>query len=589
MNSKFYVDKLIIIVIVSALILGLLFALPIGVFFAGDISEHLTGLIIIVVGISLLESIEFYFVWKRSLRPIEQFLQNNDVDEKTRHKALLLSYNAPSRMMILTMIHFFIPSIVAGIMLYMNYNWMYGLRIFVIGFVFGIYSLPVVLAYSQNYLQSVTESLYKTGVEFESIQPKVVKITLIRKLILLFIENLIIFSISGYLINRSIIPMILTVIFATFVNSIVLISYTKQLKHLMDNVNRIIESGKINEKIHIYVNDETAGIISLFNNLVDMLLKMINKMIKDADKLAGMADNLSSSTEEMNASVEEISATVQEIARGAAEQAEDTVKMNETSEELSEISENIVSQVKRANISAIKAKNASIKGRETSNNTKEAMDLIYSGSNESQNRIEQLKNRSEEIDEIIDVIKNITNQTDLLALNASIEAARVGEYGAGFAVVAEEIRNLANSSQESTEKISKLISDIKADVEQVVESMDKVSQYVEEGKKNVDLSKENFVEIEKNVTITEDMIKEVTESIEKQNDLIVSLAEKNKSLSEISNETAASTEETSASLEEQMASMQEISASAAELHKLAQDLRNLEQLFSEEKDEAKQQ
>ncbi|NIA23799.1 MAG: hypothetical protein GWP03_06560 [Proteobacteria bacterium] len=585
MNSRFYIDKMIIIVDVLALILGLLFALPIGIYFAGNISEHLISLVIVVVSIGLLESVEFYIVWKRLLKPIELFLQNKEVDIKTRERALLLSYNAPSMMMILTMVHFFIPSIVAGIMLYINYNWMFGLRIFLIGFIFGIYSLPVVLTYSQNYLQTVTEALYKSGVEFKSIQPKIIRITLVRKLVLLFIENLVIFSISGYLVNKSIIPMIMTIIFATFVNAIVLISYTKQLNHLMNNVKNIIESGNISERIHIYVNDETAGIISLFNNLVEMLLKMINKMMKDADKLAGMADNLSSSTEEMNASVEEISATVQEIARGASEQAEDTVKMNEGAEELTEISENIVSQVKRANISAIKAKNASIKGRETSNNTKEAMDLIYSGSNESQERIEQLKNRSEEIDEIIDVIKNITNQTDLLALNASIEAARVGEYGAGFAVVAEEIRNLANSSQESTEKISKLISDIKADVEQVVESMNKVSQYVEDGKKNVDMSKENFVEIEKNVTITEDMIKEVTESIEKQNGFVLNLAEKNKSLSEISNETAASTEETSASLEEQMASMQEISASAAELHKLAQDLRNLEQVFTEEKDE----
>ncbi len=582
MNSRFYVDKLIIVVISSALALGVLFALPIGIYFAGDISQNIMSVVIITVIIAIIESTEFYIIWKRAFRPVEQFIQNNDIDIKTKNKAILVSYNAPLLMMIHTVIHFLIPSIVAGIILYIKYNILFGLRIFTVGFIFGIYELPVILSYSQNYLQNLVESLYKSGVKFEAVQNKIFKITLSRKLTLLFIENIIIFSISGYLINKSIVPLILTLIFSSFVNGIVLISYNRQLKHLMDNVKNIIETGNVNEKIRVYANDETAQIITLFNSLVDMLLKMLNKMVGDADKLAGMADNLSSSTEEMNASVEEISATVQEIARGAAEQADDTLKMNETAEELTEISENIVSQIKRANISAIKAKNASIKGRETSNDTKEAMDLIYSGSNESQERIEQLKNRSEEIDEIIDVIKNITNQTDLLALNASIEAARVGEYGAGFAVVAEEIRNLANNSQESTEKISRLIADIKADVEQVVDSMNKVSQYVEDGKKNVDMSKENFVEIERNVTITEDMIKEVTESIEKQNGLILTLAEKNKSLSEISNETAASTEETSASLEEQMASMQEISASAAELHKLAQDLRHLEQVFKEE-------
>lgn len=584
MKEHLYINKLLIFVIISAMGLGLCFALPVAIFFAGNISKAVKLMSIVVIILGFIEAIEFFIFWRWKLKSILIFLkEGNNIDEKIKNRALILAYNAPLQMVIHTMFHFLIPSIAAGIIVIMyGYAFIIGVKIFIIGFIFGIYSLPVILSYSQYNLQSVIDALFSKEVEYETVHGKTLQITLIQKLSLLFIENIIIFSICGYLLNVSKIPIILAVFFSVFVNIVVLVTYSKQIKHIEKNVRHIIDSGNVEARIRIYVHDETAIIINLFNELLDMLLDMLGKMVKDADKLAVMADNLSSSTEEMNASVEEISATVQEITKGAAQQAEDTVKMNENSEELSEISENVVSQIKRANISAVKARNAANKGKDGTDTVKEAMGLIYSGSSENQEGIMQLKRRSEEIDEIIDVIKNITSQTDLLALNASIEAARVGEYGAGFAVVAEEIRNLANSSQESTEKISKLINDIKSNVDIVVESMTKVTGYIETGKQNVDESKDNFMEIEKNVAITEDMIKEITGAVNKQNDLVIAVAEKNKNLADISNETAASTEETSASLEEQMASMQEISASAAELHKLAQDLRNSEKVFKRE-------
>jgi methyl-accepting chemotaxis protein len=580
MKEHLYIEKLLIFIILFVFCLGMTFALPVGIFFTGDIHKAIMPIVIVLLIISFSEAAVFFILWRKKLFPITKFLKDKEhCDESTNNIALLRIYNSPYQMMFHTIINYFIPSVAAGIIVIVyGYPFFNAIKLFVIGFIFATYALPVILSFAQNYFQSVTDELYQKGAIYDVISDKTIKISLVHRLALVSVETMIIFAICGYLIPVSIIPIIVAVIFSIIINIIVFNSYSKQMKHLEYNVRNIIDTGSLDSRIKIYIHDETSNITNLFNELLDMLLDMLGKMVGDADKLAIMADNLSSSTEEMNASVEEISATVQEIARGASQQAEDTVKMNENSENLSEISESVVSQIKRANIAAVKARNAAGKGKDGTEDVKEAMGLIYTGSTESQEGIMQLKRRSEEIDEIIDVIKNITGQTDLLALNASIEAARVGEYGAGFAVVAEEIRNLANSSQESTEKISKLINDIKSNVDIVVESMTKVAGYIETGKQNVDESKDNFMEIEKNVAITEDMIKEVTEAVNKQNDLVIVLAEKNKNLADISNETAASTEETSASLEEQMASMQEISASAAELHKLAQDLRNSEKV-----------
>jgi methyl-accepting chemotaxis protein len=309
---------------------------------------------------------------------------------------------------------------------------------------------------------------------------------------------------------------------------------------------------------------------------IDEMKNHINVLIK---QLAYTAQQMAASSEELTANADQsaqASAQVAETVTAVAFGAENQLK-------LADAASAVVSQISTA-INQV-ASNAEIvsgsaeKTTKTANNGEEAikkavkqMITIEEKTNQTSSVIGDLENKSKQIGEIVDVIANIAGQTNLLALNAAIEAARAGDAGRGFSVVAEEVRKLAEQSQDAAKKITELIKEVQMKTNDAVSFMSEGKKEVDAGTKVVSTAGENFEEILTMVRGMTNEVHEISAAIEEitsgaQNVVI--------SVEKIDNESKQTSEKTqtiSAATEEQSASVEEIASASRHLAQMAEEL-----------------
>jgi methyl-accepting chemotaxis protein len=203
------------------------------------------------------------------------------------------------------------------------------------------------------------------------------------------------------------------------------------------------------------------------------------------------------------------------------------------------------------------------------------VNMIRTSVSNSADIVRILGERSQSIGQIVEVITGIASQTNLLALNAAIEAARAGEQGRGFAVVADEVRKLAEQSEQSAGEIAKLIQQIQGDTSKAVSSMDDGMQEVESGIALFQESSDSFTQILHTANSVTEQIKQLSDatgimSAASQN-VVHSLSE----VMEISRNFEMNSQSVAAASEEQFASMEQISESSKSLSELANELQLL--------------
>ena len=207
------------------------------------------------------------------------------------------------------------------------------------------------------------------------------------------------------------------------------------------------------------------------------------------------------------------------------------------------------------------------------------MDSTKNSSKKVSEVIWNLSTKSNEIGEVVEFINGITEQINLLSLNAAIEAARAGEAGRGFTVVANEVKKLAELSQESTLKISKLITEIQSDIKKSVEEVSNTNQTIDKQAVALKNTDDSLKKIETSVFEVTQKIKEVTAETEAINNSTSVVEEAIGKIVALIETNASSTEEVAASTEEHTASIEEISASMNLLTDLSNNLEKTIQKF----------
>ncbi|MEH7443169.1 methyl-accepting chemotaxis protein [Bacillus sp. JJ1122] len=348
-------------------------------------------------------------------------------------------------------------------------------------------------------------------------------------------------------------------------------SIIRPLKELGDITDRVA-NGDLTRSFEVKKYDEIGKLGTSFNNMILALKELIQQVGEKSDLLASSSEQLNASSEQNNHATEQVANSIQEVASGTENQRN---MVHHSTEVVKEMSDSIDKIMRNAQEVADTAKDANI--------------VVVEGEQSIQKSVHQMKNinetvanlgkvihtlgtRSNEISQIVDVISEIAGQTNLLALNAAIEAARAGEHGKGFAVVADEVRKLAEQSAKSTESIRQLIASIQADTNTAVVSMDKGTEEVEKGIQIVDHAGTSFRQIQQFVDNVSAQIHEVSASMEEMGQGAKQVVEFVNRIEEITASVNAESQEVSAATEEQLASMQEIAASAASLSYMAEEL-----------------
>ncbi|MGY5451998.1 methyl-accepting chemotaxis protein [Agarivorans sp. MS3-6] len=254
-------------------------------------------------------------------------------------------------------------------------------------------------------------------------------------------------------------------------------------KILTDSINRITErindisqgDGDLTQRLEIRRNDEIGELATSFNQFVDLLEVLISNVNKFSRELNHSITDINQKSEqttevskEQNQSVEMIATAVTQMAAAIREVANNA---NNTAEEINTVN------------------NQTEQGQNVTKESVEHITLLSNTVQDATNVIENLSQDSDRIASVLDVIRGIAEQTNLLALNAAIEAARAGEQGRGFAVVADEVRSLASKTQQSTEDIQKMIEALQNGVTRAVDAINKGSSVA---KGTVDLAEQTL-------------------------------------------------------------------------------------------------
>ncbi|MFJ1340832.1 methyl-accepting chemotaxis protein [Pseudomonas caricapapayae] len=308
-----------------------------------------------------------------------------------------------------------------------------------------------------------------------------------------------------------------------------------------------VASGDLRQDLNVERRDELGQLQRSMQRMTVSLRELIGGIGDGVTQIASAAEELSAVTEQTSAGVNnqkvetdqvatamnEMAATVQEVARNAEEASEAALVADQQAREGDRVVAEAIAQIER----------------------------LATEMNHSSDAMGQLKSESDKIGSVLDVIKSVAQQTNLLALNAAIEAARAGEAGRGFAVVADEVRSLAQRTQQSTEEIEALIAGLQSGTQQVVSTMDASRNLTD-----------SSVELTRRAGTSLDTITRTVSSIQAMNQQIAAAAEQQSAVAEEINRSVMNVRDVS---DQTSAASEETAASSVELARLGTHLQGL--------------
>ncbi len=313
----------------------------------------------------------------------------------------------------------------------------------------------------------------------------------------------------------------------------------------------IAASGDLTHKLDQSSQDEFGELARNCNNLINSLTNLISGIRSRAEQLAAASEQTSAVTTQTTGSIQDQKSQIAQVATA-------TTEMHSTSQMVTQSAEDTLSQIKHADSEAQKVRKISLENKGT-------IEVLAADVQQAADVINKLHQDSASIGGILDVIRGVADQTNLLALNAAIEAARAGEQGRGFAVVADEVRTLASRTQESTQEINAMIEVLQAGAEKAVAVMN-------QGKEQTSVC---VTQTEK-ATAALDLI---TDAVHKAHDVSSQIEQSAREQNVVSQEISERLESIVGIAEETSVGAQQTSQSSHEVAKLAEELQQSIQQF----------
>ncbi|MCU4977637.1 methyl-accepting chemotaxis protein [Bacillus cereus] len=395
-----------------------------------------------------------------------------------------------------------------------------------------------------------------------------------------------VFKDSQKMIDRSVITFIILVVVTTIVICIVSYIISKLIVAPLQTVSRMMERAKEGDlTVHgdYTAKDELGILVSNFNEMIAGLRTNMQEVENNIQLLFQHADGVVSASGVSSSAAKKITMDIEEVANGAESQMQAMEQTAGAMEELTQGMQSIVNTSSSVNeLSAQSALDAE-SGNKLMKQMIQQMDTIQNSVHSGVKQVETMKEQSEEIVKIIDVMQGITSQINLLALNAAIEAARAGESGRGFAIVADEVRKLAEQSSDSAKQIENLITQVMGTTNHTVHMMGKVDNEVQAGTQVVMHTEKVFGTITEKVQQVSEQIQTVsmsTDEIAASSEEISASAE---DMAQISQRSSDRTDRVKESIQQQEKSVQEISVSIEHMHNAAGKLKQIVAQFTLQK------